>query len=109
MKIRYPDLRNCNIDSKIQIKGRISLKLSYNKNTSNLDINSIKCQDLAVANIKNKWSDPYVKLYNLLEKNKPDKRKTSVVRKSLNPEFKDEGYRVIIIFIIECTTIFFHC
>ena len=91
-------LRTDDIDTKIQIKGQIFLILSYNKKTSNLNIHVKRCQDLAIANIKKKTSDPYVKFYLLPDKNKSDKRKTSIQRNNCNPVY-DEELRVIINYI----------
>jgi synaptotagmin-like protein len=100
-------LRTMDFDSKIQIKGTISLRLSYNRKTSNLNIYIECCRDLAIANLKKKSSDPYVKFYLLPNKNKSDKRKTSIQRHTCNPIYNEE-LRVIIYSFIHTYHLFFY-
>jgi len=82
------------IDSNIQIKGRIQIKLTYQKKTSNLEVNIISCEDLSSVNSKKEACNPYVKVYLLPgNKEKNNKRKTTTKKNTTNPSF-DETLRV---------------
>ena len=94
-------------ECEIQVKGEISLILSYSKKTSNLNIDVKGCKDLAIANTKRKTSDPYVKFYILPDKNKADKRKTSIQRNTCDPIYNDILRVIRVICNIVFTVIFF--
>jgi hypothetical protein len=68
--------------------GSIEFSIQYNKETSELTIRIIKCQDLPPADA-NGYSDPYVVMY-LSFSPKHSKRSTKVVYSNLNPVFNDE-------------------
>ncbi|KAM8922975.1 synaptotagmin-like protein 2 isoform 21-T21 [Lycaon pictus] len=48
-----------------------------------------ECKDLAAADIKKQRSDPYIKTYLLPDKGKMGKKKTLVVKKTLNPVYNE--------------------
>ncbi|KAM6157551.1 synaptotagmin-like protein 2 isoform 14-T14 [Rhynchocyon petersi] len=48
-----------------------------------------ECKDLAAADVKKQRSDPYVKTYLLPDKGKMGKKKTLVVKKTLNPVYNE--------------------
>ncbi|NP_001381399.1 synaptotagmin-like protein 2 isoform hh [Homo sapiens] len=48
-----------------------------------------ECKDLAAADVKKQRSDPYVKAYLLPDKGKMGKKKTLVVKKTLNPVYNE--------------------
>ncbi|CAF0847318.1 unnamed protein product [Rotaria sp. Silwood1] len=73
------------------ISGTIELKLSYNINTSSLDIYIKKCTDLARVK-RNQTSNPYCKIYLLPDKSKASKRKTTIKKDTIEPVF-NEAFR----------------
>ncbi|KAL2806896.1 synaptotagmin-like protein 2 isoform hh [Daubentonia madagascariensis] len=48
-----------------------------------------ECKDLAAADVKKQRSDPYVKTYLLSDKGKMGKKKTLIVKKTLNPVYNE--------------------
>ncbi|RNA14811.1 synaptotagmin 5 isoform X1 [Brachionus plicatilis] len=83
-------------DPNIKISGRICVKLSYEKKSSNLSVNIHSCDTLAL--IKKDCPNAYVKVYlksNDNEKDKNMKRKTPVIKNNRSPIF-DETLRYII-------------
>lgn len=69
--------------------GRIELALHYLSKQEKLVVGIIRCVGLKALD-PNGYSDPYVKCYLLPDPNKKTKRKTSVKKKTLNPEFNHE-------------------
>ncbi len=49
---------NYNYDSNVQIQGKIVLKLSFNKATSNLNVDVVRCENLAAASNKKETTNP---------------------------------------------------
>ena len=69
-------------------RGRILLSLCYRTNTSQFHVGVIRCAGLAPMD-SNGYSDPYVKLSLKPEGKDKRKFKTSVKKKTLNPEFNE--------------------
>ncbi len=70
------------------IKGRIHIKLDYDKKSSNLNVKVIECEGL--DDTAPKKPDVYVKLYLIPgDKDKNNKRKTSVKKGTASPEFNE--------------------
>ena len=87
-------------DPSIEVKGRISLQIGYEKKSSNLSVTIHGCENLSSSEAKKSVFDPYVKIYLLPgSKDKNNKRKTSVRRKTCNPSF-DETLRVFFILLM---------
>ncbi|XP_062513232.1 phosphatidylinositol 4-phosphate 3-kinase C2 domain-containing subunit alpha-like isoform X2 [Corticium candelabrum] len=70
------------------VAGEVKLCLSYNKDKSQLTAVVKHARDLVSSN-ENSLANPYVKLYLLPDSSKSTKRKTKVVRKSLNPTYNE--------------------
>lgn len=72
-----------------EVRGKIQLKLDYDKKSSNLNVKIMQCENLYDA-ANNKKPDVYVKLYLIPgEKDKNNKRKTSIKKGTNNPEFNE--------------------
>lgn len=69
--------------------GRLQLSLKFKSQKNQLIVGVIRCAGLA-AKDANGYSDPYVKCYLKPDLNKKSKRRTSVKRKTLNPEYNEE-------------------
>ncbi|KAL9981944.1 hypothetical protein ACROYT_G010711 [Oculina patagonica] len=69
--------------------GRIQLSLKYKSQKSQLVVGVIRCAGLAAMDA-NGYSDPYVKCYLKPDVHKKSKRRTSVKKKTLNPEYNEE-------------------
>lgn len=70
------------------IQGKIQLKLDYDKKSSNLNVNILKCTNLAM--VANKACDSYVKIYLIPgNKEKNNKRKTSIKKNTISPEYNE--------------------
>lgn len=69
--------------------GRIQLSLKYKSQKNQLVVGIIRCAGLAAMDA-NGYSDPYVKCYLKPDVQKKSKRRTSVKKKTLNPEYNEE-------------------
>ncbi|XP_020601682.1 double C2-like domain-containing protein beta [Orbicella faveolata] len=69
--------------------GRIQLSLNYKSQKNQLVVGVIRCAGLAAMDA-NGYSDPYVKCYLKPDVHKKSKRRTSVKKKTLNPEYNEE-------------------
>ncbi|XP_042286896.1 synaptotagmin-like protein 2 isoform X7 [Thunnus maccoyii] len=73
----------------IEVQGSIQFAVNYIQKLGEFHIFVVHCRDLAVADTKKNRSDPYVKCYLLPDKTKLGKRKTTVRKKSLNPNYNE--------------------
>lgn len=69
--------------------GRIQLSLKYKSQKNQLVVGIIRCAGLAAMDA-NGYSDPYVKIYLKPDAHKKTKRRTSIKKRTLNPEFNEE-------------------
>lgn len=69
--------------------GRLQLSLKYKSQKNQLVVRIIRCAGLAAMD-SNGYSDPYVKCYLKPDVHKKSKRRTSVKKKTLNPEYNEE-------------------
>lgn len=76
-------------DDLIAIRGKILLSLRYVVAKQSLVVRIIRCAELAAMD-SNGYSDPYVKVYLKPDKDKKSKFKTTVKKKTLNPEYNEE-------------------
>lgn len=72
-------------------RGRILIYLKYHSNKQQLQVGIIRCAGLAAMDV-NGYSDPYVKLYLRPDTGRKTKQKTSMKKKTLNPEFNEDFY-----------------
>ncbi|GLD66932.1 double C2-like domains, delta, partial [Lates japonicus] len=70
-------------------RGRILVSLCYNTEKGCLLVGIIRCAHLAAMD-SNGYSDPFVKIILQPDMGKKSKYKTSVKKKTLNPEFNEE-------------------
>ncbi|KAL2806876.1 synaptotagmin-like protein 2 isoform l [Daubentonia madagascariensis] len=73
----------------IQVKGNIQFAIEYVESLKELHVFVAQCKDLAAADVKKQRSDPYVKTYLLSDKGKMGKKKTLIVKKTLNPVYNE--------------------
>ncbi|XP_054432345.1 synaptotagmin-like protein 2 isoform X1 [Pteronotus mesoamericanus] len=73
----------------LEVKGSIQFAVDYVDSLKELHVFVAQCKDLAAADIKKQRSDPYVKTYLLPDKGKMGKKKTLVVKKTLNPVYNE--------------------
>ncbi|XP_038285810.1 synaptotagmin-like protein 2 isoform X13 [Canis lupus baileyi] len=73
----------------LEVKGNIQFAIDYVDSLKELHVFVAQCKDLAAADIKKQRSDPYVKTYLLPDKGKMGKKKTLVVKKTLNPVYNE--------------------
>ncbi|XP_023572390.1 synaptotagmin-like protein 2 isoform X2 [Octodon degus] len=73
----------------LEVKGSIQFALDYTEALKELHVFVAQCKNLAAADVKKQRSDPYVKTYLLPDKGKMGKKKTLVVKKTLNPVFNE--------------------
>ncbi|XP_021490242.1 double C2-like domain-containing protein gamma isoform X5 [Meriones unguiculatus] len=72
-------------------RGRILLSLCYSSERGGLLVGVLRCAHLAPMDA-NGYSDPFVRLFLHPSSGKKSKYKTSVRRKTLNPEFNEEFF-----------------
>ncbi|XP_060223521.1 synaptotagmin-like protein 2 isoform X28 [Meriones unguiculatus] len=73
----------------LEVKGSVQFALDYMESLQELHVFVAQCKDLAAADVKKQRSDPYVKTYLLPDKGKMGKKKTLVVKKTLNPVYNE--------------------
>ncbi|XP_050010491.1 synaptotagmin-like protein 2 isoform X6 [Alexandromys fortis] len=73
----------------LEVKGSVQFAIDYVESLRELHVFVAQCKDLAAADAKKQRSDPYVKTYLLPDKGKMGKKKTLVVKKSLNPVYNE--------------------
>ncbi|XP_073937772.1 synaptotagmin-like protein 2 isoform X4 [Castor canadensis] len=73
----------------LEVKGHIQFAVDYVESLKELHVFVAQCKDLAAADVKKQRSDPYVKTYLLPDKGKMGKKKTLVVKKTLNPVYNE--------------------
>ncbi|XP_062052807.1 synaptotagmin-like protein 2 isoform X10 [Lepus europaeus] len=73
----------------LEVKGNIQFAIDYVDSLKELHVFVAQCKDLAAADVKRQRSDPYVKTYLLPDKGKVGKKKTLVVKKTLNPVYNE--------------------
>ncbi|XP_017366171.1 synaptotagmin-like protein 2 isoform X9 [Cebus imitator] len=73
----------------LEIKGNIQFAIEYVELLKELHVFVAQCKDLAAADVKKQRSDPYVKAYLLPDRGKMGKKKTLVVKKTLNPVYNE--------------------
>lgn len=71
-------------------RGRILLSLCYSSQRGGLLVGVLRCAHLAPMDA-NGYSDPFVRLFLHPNVGKKSKYKTSVRKKTLNPEFNEVG------------------
>ncbi|KAM8975116.1 double C2-like domain-containing protein beta isoform 2-T2 [Pelodytes ibericus] len=76
-------------DKSLEERGRILISLKYSSQKSGLLVGIVRCAHLAAMDA-NGYSDPYVKTYLKPDEDKKSKHKTTVKKKTLNPEFNEE-------------------
>lgn len=76
-------------DDLIAIRGKILLSLRFATSKQCLIVRIIRCAELAAMD-SNGYSDPYVKVYLKPDKDKRSKFKTTVKKRTLNPEYNEE-------------------
>nr|XP_033776923.1 double C2-like domain-containing protein beta [Geotrypetes seraphini] len=72
-------------------RGRILLSLCYSSQKQGLIVGIVRCAHLAAMD-SNGYSDPFVKIYLRPDMGKKSKYKTTVRKKTLNPEFNEEFF-----------------
>uniref|UniRef100_A0A8C8S375 Double C2 domain alpha n=1 Tax=Pelusios castaneus TaxID=367368 RepID=A0A8C8S375_9SAUR len=75
----------------LEERGRILLALTYSSERRGLLVGILRCAHLAAMDV-NGYSDPYVKTYLRPDVEKKSKHKTSVKKKTLNPEYNEEFF-----------------
>ncbi|XP_075858511.1 synaptotagmin-like protein 2 isoform X9 [Microcebus murinus] len=73
----------------LEVKGNIQFAIEYVESLKELHVFVAQCKDLAAADAKKQRSDPYVKTYLLSDKGKMGKKKTLIVKKTLNPVYNE--------------------
>ncbi|XP_074160742.1 synaptotagmin-like protein 2 isoform X9 [Sminthopsis crassicaudata] len=73
----------------LEIKGSIQFAIDYVDTLMEFHVFVAQCKDLAAADIKKQRSDPYVKTYLLPDKGRMGKKKTLVMKKTLNPVYNE--------------------
>ncbi|XP_065499224.1 synaptotagmin-like protein 4 isoform X1 [Caloenas nicobarica] len=73
----------------VAVTGGISFSLSYEQKTQTLFIHVKECRQLAYGDEGKKRSNPYVKTYLLPDKSRQGKRKTTIKRNTINPQYNE--------------------
>ncbi|XP_068927104.1 synaptotagmin-like protein 2 isoform X5 [Petaurus breviceps papuanus] len=73
----------------LDIKGSVQFAIDYVDSLMEFHVFVAQCKDLAAADVKKQRSDPYVKTYLLPDKGKMGKKKTLVMKKTLNPVYNE--------------------
>ncbi|KAG8140596.1 hypothetical protein E2320_003262 [Naja naja] len=75
----------------LEERGRILLALTYISERHGLLVSILRCAHLAAMDVCG-YSDPYVKTYLKPDEEKKSKHKTTVKKKTLNPEFNEDFF-----------------
>ncbi|XP_030046186.1 double C2-like domain-containing protein beta [Microcaecilia unicolor] len=78
-------------EAPLEERGRILLSLCYSSQKQGLIVGIVRCAHLAAMD-SNGYSDPFVKIYLRPDMGKKSKYKTTVRKKTLNPEFNEEFF-----------------
>ncbi|KAJ8368309.1 hypothetical protein SKAU_G00083370 [Synaphobranchus kaupii] len=73
----------------VEVRGTIQFSINYVQKLLEFHIFVVQCRDLAAVDTEKNRSNPYVKCYLLPDYAKLGKRKTSVKKKTLNPNFNE--------------------
>uniref|UniRef100_H3C7V4 Synaptotagmin-like protein 2 n=1 Tax=Tetraodon nigroviridis TaxID=99883 RepID=H3C7V4_TETNG len=73
----------------LEVRGSLQFAVNYIQKLAEFHVFVVNCRDLAVADVKKKRSDPYVKCYLLPDQLKLGKRKTTVKKKTSHPTFNE--------------------
>ncbi|KAI1893510.1 hypothetical protein AGOR_G00124460 [Albula goreensis] len=73
----------------VEVRGTIQFSINYVQKLKEFHIFVMQCRNLAAVDPGKNRSNPYVKCYLLPDEAKLGKRKTSVKRKTLNPNFNE--------------------
>ncbi|XP_069421291.1 double C2-like domain-containing protein gamma isoform X4 [Ovis canadensis] len=83
--------RGMSLYEQVEERGRVLLSLCYGSRRGGLLVGVLRCAHLAPVDA-NGYSDPYVRLFLHPNAGKKSKYKTSVRKKTLNPEFNEEFF-----------------
>ncbi|XP_008120010.2 double C2-like domain-containing protein alpha isoform X1 [Anolis carolinensis] len=75
----------------LEERGRILLALTYISERHGLQVSILRCAHLAAMDVCG-YSDPYVKAYLKPDEEKKSKHKTTVKKKTLNPEYNEDFF-----------------
>lgn len=78
-------------DAPAEERGRILISLCYSSQKLGLIVGILRCAHLAAMD-SNGYSDPFVKIFLRPDMGKKSKYKTTVRKKTLNPEFNEEFF-----------------
>ncbi|KAJ8257012.1 hypothetical protein COCON_G00191640 [Conger conger] len=73
----------------VEVRGTILFSMNYMQKLKELHVFVVQCRDLAAVDTEKNRSNPYVKSYLLPGQAQYGKRKTSVKKKTLNPNFNE--------------------
>eukprot|EP00794_Sanderia_malayensis_P000447 gene447-1088_t len=74
----------------VPISGEMLFSIQYDNIAGVFEVYVGKAKNIAAANRKSHFSDPYVKTYLLPDKSKDSKKKTSFKKKTVNPEWNEK-------------------
>ncbi|XP_076024095.1 synaptotagmin-like protein 3 isoform X2 [Genypterus blacodes] len=79
----------CTLFDSSSVTGELEVALSYNTNTSCLEIRVRACRNLTYGHTKKKKCHPYVKMYLVQQKSHSGKLKTTVKRNTTDPVYNE--------------------
>lgn len=80
---------DCGVLEGSSVTGEMELALSYNMQTSSLEVTVSSCRNLTFGDVKRRKCHPYVKIYLLPEKSQSSKLKTAVKRNTTDPVYNE--------------------